>query len=97
MGSLLPPPAIDVQKKIRERDEMDKAREQRHAYRMDSQPFDLRQAVSLVTFTIRLTPLMRQQLSCRPHQTYASGLLHLVKRHYALRSIADELIASLQA
>src|SRR5215467_8972199 len=47
---------------------LDKVREIRHAYRMASQPFDPWQEVSLVTFTIRLTPLMRQQLYRRLHQ-----------------------------
>ena len=80
--------SIDVQKKIRERDGLDKAREIRHAYRMASQPCDSWQEVSLVTFTIRLTPFMRQQRYRRLHQADASGSLRLVKRLYALLAIA---------
>jgi transposase len=56
---------------------------------MASQPFVYRQEVSLVTFTIRLTPFMRQQLYCRLHQAYASGSLRLIKRIHALFAIAD--------
>src|SRR5262245_33073209 len=66
-----------------------KVREIRHAYRMASQPFDPWQEVSLVTFTIRLTPLMRQQLYRRLHQAYASGSLRVVKRLHALLAIAE--------
>ena len=73
---------------------LDKVREIRHAYRMASQPFDLWQEVSLVTFTIRLTPLMRQQLYRRLHQAYACGALRLVKRIHALLAIADGLTVS---
>src|SRR4029453_2429883 len=68
---------------------LDTVREIRHAYRMASQPFDLWQEVSLVTFTIRLTPYMRQQLFRRLHQAYAGGSLPLVKRIHALLAIAD--------
>ncbi|MGI0014832.1 MAG: hypothetical protein ACREBU_15540 [Nitrososphaera sp.] len=53
---------IDVQKKIRERMEkngLDRALEIRHAHRPASQPFDLWQEVSLVTFSLRLTPVLR--------------------------------------
>jgi transposase len=42
-----------------------------------------------VTFTIRLTPLVRQQLSRRLHQAYTSGSLRLVTRIHALLAIAD--------
>ena len=42
-----------------------------------------------MTFTIRLTPFMRQQLYCRLHQAYASGSLRLIKRIHALFAIAD--------
>ena len=42
-----------------------------------------------MTFTIRLTPLMRQQLYRRLHQAYASGSLRLVKRIHALLAIAE--------
>jgi transposase len=72
-------------------DGLDKAREIRHAYRMASQPFDLWQEVSLVTFTLHLTPLLRQQLSRRLHQAYASGSLRLVKRLHALLAIAESM------
>src|SRR5262249_46424291 len=72
-----------------ERDGLDNARERRHAYRMASQPFDSWQEVSLVTFTIRLTSFMRQQLYRRLHQAYASGSLRLVKRIHALLALAE--------
>ena len=42
-----------------------------------------------MTFTIRLTPFMRQQLYCRLHQAYASGSRRLLKRIPALFAIAD--------
>jgi DNA-binding NarL/FixJ family response regulator len=42
-----------------------------------------------VTFTLRLTPLMRQQLYRRLHQAYASGSLRLVKRLHALLAVAE--------
>jgi transposase len=71
------------------KDGLDKAREIRHAYRMASQPFDPWQEVSLVTFTLRLTPLLRQQLYRRLHPGYASGALRLVKRLHALLAIAE--------
>jgi transposase len=73
---------------------LDKVREIRHAYRMASQPFDLWQEVSLVTFTIRLTPLLRQQLYRRLHQAYASGSLRLIKRLHALLALADGMTVS---
>jgi transposase len=72
-----------------ERDGLDKAREIRHAYRMASQPFDPWQEVSPVTFTLRLTPFMRQQLYRRLHQAYASGSLRVVKRIHVLLAIAE--------
>src|SRR5436305_12672153 len=56
---------------------------------MASQPCDLWQEVSLVTFTIRLTPFIRQQLYRRLRQAYASGSLRLVKRLHALLAIAE--------
>src|SRR5215471_10178191 len=71
------------------KDGLDKGREIRHAYRMASQPFDPWQEVSLVTFTLRLTPLLRQQLSRRLQQAYASGSLRLVKRLHTLLAIAE--------
>src|SRR5262245_18237151 len=54
-----------------------------------SQPCTFWQEVSLVTFTIRLTSYMRQQLYRRLHQAYASGSLRVVKRNHALRAIAE--------
>ena len=68
---------------------LDKAREIRHAYRMVSPPFDSWQEVSLVTFTLRLTPLRRQQLYHRLQQAYASGALRVGKRLHALLAIAE--------
>jgi hypothetical protein len=56
---------------------------------MASQPFDPWQEVSLVTFTLRLTSFMRQQLCRRLHQAYANGSLHLVKRIHVLLAIAE--------
>jgi transposase len=76
------------------KDGLDKVREIQHAYRMASQPFDSWQEVSLVTFTIRLTPCMRQQLYHRLHQAYASGSLRLVKRLHALLALADGMAVS---
>ena len=76
------------------KDGLDKAREIRHAYRMVSPPFDLWQEVSLVTFTIRLTSLMRQQLYRRLQQAYASGSLRLVKRLHALLAMAEGMAVS---
>src|SRR5919199_6969971 len=73
---------------------LDKAREIRHAYRMVAPPFDSWQEVSLVTFTLRLTPLMRQQLYRRLRQAYASGSLRLVKRIHALLAIAEGMAVS---
>src|SRR5438270_13931241 len=61
---------------------------------MASQPCDSWQEVSLVTFTIRLTPFMRQQLYHRLHQAYASGSLRLVKRLHALLTMADGMAVS---
>lgn len=42
-----------------------------------------------MTFTLRLTPLLRQQLYHRLHQAYANGALRLVKRIHALLAIAE--------
>jgi transposase len=42
-----------------------------------------------VTFTLRLTPCVRQQLYRRLHQAYANGSLRLVKRLHALLAIAE--------
>jgi transposase len=47
-----------------------------------------------VTFTIRLTSLMRQQLYRRLQQAYASGSLRLVKRIHALLAIAEGMAVS---
>src|SRR5919205_2661656 len=68
---------------------LDKAREIRHAYRMVAPPFDSWQEVSLVTLTLRLTPLLRQQLYRRLRQAYASGSLRSVKRLHALLAVAE--------
>jgi transposase len=73
---------------------LDKVREIRHAYRMASQPFDLRQEVSRVTFTIRLPPRMRQPLYRRLRQAYVSGSLRLVQRIQALLAIAAGMAVS---
>src|SRR5436305_13043403 len=56
---------------------------------MASQPCDLWQEVSLVTFPIRLTPFIRQQLYRRLRQAYASGSLRRVPRIHALLAIAE--------
>src|SRR5215471_21028358 len=71
------------------KDGLDNAREIRHAYRMVATPCDSWQEVSLVTFTLRLTPLLRQQLSRRLQQAYASGSLRVVKRLHVLLAIAE--------
>jgi transposase len=42
-----------------------------------------------VTFTLRLTSFMRQQLYRRLHQAYASGSLRLVKRIHVLLALAE--------
>ena len=64
-------------------------RDTAYAYRLGSHPCDLWQEVFLVTFTIRLTPFMRQQLYRRLHRAYASGSLRLVKRIHALLALAE--------
>ena len=61
---------------------------------MASQPCDLWQEVSLVTFPIRLTPFIRQQLYRRLRQAYASGSLRLVTRIHALLAIAEGMAVS---
>jgi hypothetical protein len=71
------------------KDGLDTAREIRHAYRMVAPPFDSWQEVSLVTFTLRLTPLLRQQLYRRLQPASASGSLRLVKRLHALLAMAE--------
>ena len=42
-----------------------------------------------MTFTLRLTPLLHQQLYRRLQQAYASGSLRFVKRLHALVAIAE--------
>jgi transposase len=71
------------------KDGLDKVREIRHAYRMVATPFASWQEVSLVTFTLRLTPLLRQQLYRRLQHAYASGSLRLVKRLHVLLAVAE--------
>ena len=73
------------------KDGLDKTRERRHAYRMVAPPFDSWQEVSLVTFTLRLTPMLRQPLYRRLPPAYASGSLRLVKRLHALLAIAESM------
>ena len=45
--------------------------------------------VSLVSFTLHLSPFTRKQLSRRLQQAYASGALRLVKRIHALLALAE--------
>ena len=45
--------------------------------------------VSLVSFTLHLSPFTRKQLSRRLQQAYASGALRLVKRLHALLALAE--------
>ena len=71
------------------KDGLDPARERQHAYRMVATPCASWQAVSLVTFTLRLTPVVRQHLYHRLHQAYASGSLRLIKRLHALLAIGE--------
>jgi transposase len=47
-----------------------------------------------VTFPIRLTPFIRQQLYRRLRQAYASGSLRLVTRIHALLAIAEGMAVS---
>jgi transposase len=47
--------------------------------------------VSLVSFTLHLSPLTRKQLSRRLQQAYASGTLRLVKRIHALLALAEDM------
>jgi GTP cyclohydrolase III len=70
-------------------DGLDTAREIRHASRMVATPFGSWQVVSLVTCTLRLTPLLRQHLYHRLQHAYASGALLLVKRFHALLAVAE--------
>ena len=42
-----------------------------------------------MTFTLRLTPVLRQQLYRHLHRAYASGSLRLVKRLHALLALAE--------
>src|SRR5919197_4235595 len=45
--------------------------------------------VSLVSFTLHLSPFTRKQLYCRLQQAYASGALRLIKRIHALLALAE--------
>jgi transposase len=47
--------------------------------------------VSLVSFTLHLSPLTRKQLYRRLQQAYASGALRLVKRIHALLAVAEDM------
>src|SRR5918911_1184143 len=47
------------------------------------------QEVSLVSFTLHLSPFKRKQLYRRLQQAYASGALRLVKRIHALLALAE--------
>jgi transposase len=49
------------------------------------------QEVSLVSFTLHLSPFTRKQLSRRLQQAYASGALRLVKRSHALLVLAEDM------
>jgi transposase len=49
------------------------------------------QEVSLVSFTLHLSPFTRKQLSRRLQQAYASGALRLVKRIHALLALAEDM------
>jgi len=71
------------------KDGLDKTREIRHAHRMVDPPFDFWQEVWLVTFPLRLTPVLRQQLYRRLQPAYASGSPRVVKRLYALLAVAE--------
>jgi transposase len=48
------------------------------------------QEVSLVSFTLHLSPFTRKQLDCRLQQAYATGALRLVKRIHALLALAED-------
>src|SRR6266852_8809833 len=47
--------------------------------------------VSLVCFTLHLSPFTRKQLYRRLQQAYASGALRLVKRIHALLALAEDM------
>jgi transposase len=47
--------------------------------------------VSLVAFTLHLSPFTRKQLYRRLQQAYASGALRLVKRIHALLALAEDM------
>jgi DNA-binding NarL/FixJ family response regulator len=47
--------------------------------------------VSLVSFTLHLSPFTRKQLYRRLQQAYASGALRLVKRIHALLALAEAM------
>ena len=82
--------SIDVQKKIREPEEMDWTKHERYGIPSGNgiQPCDSPQEVSLVTFTLQPQLLHPQQLYRRLQQAYASGSLKLVKRIHALLALA---------
>ena len=52
------------------------------------------QEVSLVSFTLHLSPFTRKQLYRRLQQAYASGTLRLVKRIHALLALAESMAVS---
>jgi transposase len=47
--------------------------------------------VSLVSFTLHLSPFTRKQLYCRLQQAYASGALRLVRRIHVLLALAEDM------
>jgi hypothetical protein len=47
--------------------------------------------VSLVSFTLYLSPFTRKQLYHRLQQAYASGALRLVRRIHALLTLAEDM------
>jgi transposase len=49
------------------------------------------QEVSLVSFTLHLSPFTRKQLYCRLQQAYASGALRLVRRIHVLLALAEDM------
>jgi hypothetical protein len=50
--------------------------------------------VSLVSFTLHLSPFTRKQLYRRLQQAYAGGALKLVKRLHALLALAEGMRGS---
>ena len=49
------------------------------------------QEVSLVSFTLHLSPFTRKQLYRRLQQAYAGGALRLVRRIHALLALAEDM------